>query len=70
MGRKAHGPSSQVRSTGPSSPRKGYPPAQARVKKRQGEAGHKLKIRVISLQQKSKKKPKKQTNRKREGRAS
>lgn len=49
VGRKAHGPSSQVRNTGPSCSKKGYPPAQARVKKRQGEAGHKLKIRVIGL---------------------
>lgn len=55
VGRKAHGPSSQVRNTGPSCPRKGYPPAQARVKKRQGEAGHKLKFRVTGLQQNSKK---------------
>ena len=35
---------------------KGYPPAQARVKKRQREAGQKHKVRIICLQQKSKNK--------------
>lgn len=35
--------------TGPCSCKKGYPPAQARVKKRQGKACQKHKIRVICL---------------------
>lgn len=34
--------------------RKGYPPAQARVKERERQAGQKNKIRVIRLQQNSK----------------
>lgn len=33
---------------------KGYPPAQARVKERERQAGQKNKIRVIRLQQNSK----------------
>jgi hypothetical protein len=47
---------------------KGYPPAQARVKEREREAGQKDKIRIIRLQQNSKNEQTNKQKNKQEGR--